>query len=333
MLCVGAKKSDPTRWGVSALQLQRPEHVFFDGRVRPWDEAVLHVSTEAVVRGLNVFEGLKGYWQEPAGEGAFGWRSLRRHYERMLRSARLLHIPVDFGYEGFRDACEALTRAELRPGRDLYIRATLFVIEGHYGEGTTADLVLTAYSQDQEPPAAIDVGVSTWRRAPDVSMPARIKTSSNYQIARLARLEGRGRGYEDMILLNQAGRVAEGLGACVLMVRDGGVHSPPAHEGALESITLEIVEDLAATMGIEVVRRPIERSELLIAGELGLTGTLSEITLVRSVDETALPGDAPILSELARRYRRAARGIEPHPAVDIELMSLEQPASAARGTA
>ena len=331
---MGAKKSDPTRWGVSALQLQRPEHVFFDGRVRPWDEAVLHVSTEAVVRGLNVFEGLKGYWQEPvAGERAFGWRSLRRHYERMLRSARLLHIPVEFDYEGFRDSCEALTRAELRPDRDLYIRATLFVIEGHYGEGTTADLVLTAYQQDQEPPGAVDVGVSTWRRAPDTSMPARIKTSSNYMIARLARLEGRSRGYGDMIILNQAGRVAEGLGACVLMVRDGRVHSPPAYEGALESITLEIVEELAATMGIEVVRRPIDRSELLIADELGLTGTLSEITLVRSVDETALPPDAPILSELARRYRRAARGIEPHPAVDVELVSFEQPASAARGTA
>ena len=96
---------------------------------------------------------------------------------------------------------------------------------------------------------------------------ARIKTSSNYQDARLARLEGRSRGYEDMILLNQAGRVAEGLGACVLMVRDGRVHSPPAYEGALESITLEIVEELAATMGIEVIRRPIDRSELLIAEE------------------------------------------------------------------
>ena len=331
---MGAINSDPTRWGVTALQLQRPEHVFFNGRVRPWDEAVLHVSTEAVVRGLNVFEGLKGYWQEPAdGETAFGWRSLRRHYERLRRSARLLHIPVDFDYERFRDACEALTLAELRPDRDLYIRATVFVIEGHYGEGTAADLVLTAYQQDPEAPASVDVGVSTWRRAPDASMPARIKTSANYQIARLARLEGRTRGYEEMILLNQAGRVAEGLGACLLMVRDGRVHSPPAYEGALESITLEIVEALAASMGIEWIRRPIDRSELQIADELGLTGTLSEITLVRSVDETALPAEAPILSELARRYRRAVRGVEPHPAVDLEFVRVDRSASAAPTTA
>jgi branched-chain amino acid aminotransferase len=185
-------KSDPTKWGVGSLQLQRPEHVFFDGEVRPWDEAVFHVSTEAVVRGLNVFEGLKGYWQE---DGSFAWRTLRRHYERMRRSARLLHIPVEFGYEEFLEACFALTRAELTAKKDLYIRATLFVVAGHYGEGTVSDLVLTAYQQDKDPPKPLDVGTSTWRRSPDTSMPARIKTSANYHIARLARIEGRSRGF------------------------------------------------------------------------------------------------------------------------------------------
>jgi branched-chain amino acid aminotransferase len=310
-------KSDPTKWGVSSLQLQRPEHVFFDGEVRPWEEASFHVSTEAVVRGLNVFEGLKGYWQD---DGGFAWRTLRSHYERMRRSARLLHIPVDFDYDEFVDACFALTRAELRPEKDLYIRATLFAVAGHYGEGTVADLVLTAYSQDKEPPPEVDVGTSTWRRAPDVSMPARIKTSANYQIARLARIEGRDRNYEDMILLNQAGRVAEGLGACLLMVRDGCVYTPPPSEGALESITLDIVEELAASMEIDFARRPIERSELYIADELGLTGTLSEITLIRSIDEMRPTEEAAILPALERRYRAAVLGVEPHPSVELNVL-------------
>lgn len=311
-------KSDPTKWGVSTLQLQRPEHVFFDGEVRPWEEAVFHVSTEAVVRGLNVFEGLKGHWQEG---GDFAWRTLARHYERMCRSARLLYIPVDFEYQEFMDACFALTQAELQPDKDLYIRATLFVVEGHYGEGTVSDLVLTAYTQTKEPPEPIDVGTSTWRRSPDVSMPARIKTATNYQIARMARIEGRSRGYEDMILLNQSGRVAEGLGACVLLVRDGCVYSPPPSEGALESITLDIVGELAATLGIPFERRPVERSELYIADELGLTGTLAEVTLIRSMDELRLPEEAPILSALSRRYREAIQGIDPHPAVELSIVS------------
>jgi branched-chain amino acid aminotransferase len=310
-------KSDPTQWGVRSLRLQRPESVYFDHQVRPWEEAVFHVSTEAVTRGLNVFEGLKGYWQE---DGDFGLRLLARHYDRMRRSARLLHIPVDFNYEEFLNACFAITRAELRPDKDLYIRATLFVIEGHYGEGTEADLVLTAYQQDKEPPPPIEVGTSTWRRSPDLSMPPRIKTSSNYQIARLARIEGRSRGYEDMVLLNQSGRVSEGLGACVLLVRDGCIYTPPAYEGALEGITLDVVGDLAAPLGIELIRRPIDRSELYIADELGLTGTLSEVTLIRSIDEMHLPEKAPILSALESRYREAVRGAEPHPAVQLSIL-------------
>jgi branched-chain amino acid aminotransferase len=310
-------KSDPTKWGVGSLQLQRPQRVFFEGQVRPWEEAVFHVSTEAVVRGLNVFEAVKGYWQK---SGDFGLLLLRRHYDRMVRSARLLHIPVTFEYDEFLEACFAIARTELRSDNDLYIRASLFVVEGHYGEGTVADLVLIAYQQDKQPPEPVDLGTSTWRRSPDLSMPARIKSGSSYQIARLARIEGRGRGYEDMILLNQAGRVAESSAACVLLVRDGRLYTPPASEGALESITLDVVEALAATMGIALVRRPIERSELYIADELGLTGTLTEITIALSIDAMQLPKDAPVLAAIRRRYREAVLGIEPHPSVELSIV-------------
>ncbi len=194
------------------------------------------------------------------------------------------------------------------------------MVEGHYGEGTRADLVLTGYQQDKEPPAPITIGVSTWRRAPDVAMPARIKTGMNYQVARLARIEGRTRGYEDMILLNGSDRVAESTGACVLMVRSGSVHTPPPSEGALESITLDVFFELGASLGVEFVRRPIERSELYIADELGVTGTLSEITLVREIDDRALPEQTPLLSKLARRYRDSVRGVDPHPAVELAML-------------
>jgi branched-chain amino acid aminotransferase len=310
--------SDPTKWlpKTSALQLQKPEYVFFAGEIRPWDEAVLHISSEAVLRGLNVFEGLKGYWQH---DGAFALRSLGRHYKRLQRSARLLHIPVSASYEEFENACFEITRVLYRPDKDLYIRATLFMIAGHWGEGSVADLVLTAYQQEIEPPEPLDLGVSTWRRPVDVAMPSRIKTGTNYQVARLARLEGRSRGYEDMILLNQADRVAEATTACVLLVRDGAVFSPPASEGALESITVEMVADLCASLGIEFSRRPIERSELYIADELGLAGTLCEVTLIRSIDGMDLL-EAPVLSAIARRYRDAVRAIDPHPRVELDVV-------------
>ena len=311
--------ADPTKWstGPGSLRLQKPDWVFFSGEVRPWEEAVLHVSAEAVVRGLNVFEGLKGYWQE---DGRFGFVHLKRHYARLTDSASLLYIPVTFSYDEFESACFELTRALYRRDKDLYIRATLFVVEGHYGEGTRADLVLTGYQQEKEPPGPITLGVSTWRRAPDVAMPPRIKTGMNYQVARLARIEGRSRGYEDMILLNESGRVAESTGACVVMVRGGSVHTPPPSEGALESITLDVLCDLCASLGIEFERRPVERSELYVADEVGLTGTLAEITLLRSIDDRPLPEEAPLLSSLAKRYREAVTGVDPHPAVELAMV-------------
>ena len=299
-------------------KLQKPELVYFRGAIRPWDEAVLHVSTEAVTRGLNVFEGLKGYWTH--NESSFGVVALPRHFARLQRSARLLHIPCPVGFEEFEGACHQLLRRLLKPDRDMWLRATLFVIEGHWGEGTKADLVLTAYYQDKEPPAPIDVGVSTWQRASDVTVPPRIKTSTNYQVARLARIEGRGRGYSEMILLNQWGRVAEATGTCVLLVRDGIVITPPSTEGALESITLQIVLEICRSLGIPFAQRPVDRTELYIADEMALVGTLAEIVRVRQIDGFEFSEHSPVLQAVADRFWSAVRGVDPHPAIDLSVV-------------
>ena len=267
-----------------------------------------------MVRGLNVFEGLKAYWQ-PSDELAFVL--LRRHFERLHRSAALLHIPWEATYEEFEHAVFEISRALRERENDLYVRATLFVVEGHYGQGTVSDLVLTAYQQPKDPPEPIHVGVSTWRRADDVMMPPRIKTGTNYQVARLARIEGRGRDFGDMLLLNSAGRLAEATGACVLAVRDGAVATPPTWEGALESITLDVVSELCASLEIPFERRPIDRTELYIADEVGVTGTLVEISPILSIDERPLPAERPVLDALAAAYRDAVTGKAPHPAVEL----------------
>jgi branched-chain amino acid aminotransferase len=301
-----------------ALGLQRPRWVYFQGDVRPWEEATLHISCEAVTRGLNVYEGLKGYWQ--ADETAFGIVELRRHYERLTRSARLLHIPVPVSYDEFEEACSKLVRALYEPDKDMWARATLYVVEGHWGEGTVADLVLTAFHQQKRPPASVSIGVSTWQRANDISVPPRVKTSTNYQVARLARIEGRGRGFSEMILLNQYGRVAEATGSCVLLVRDGCVITPPVYEGRLESITLEIVRRICHCEGIPFIERPVDRTELHIADELRLVGTLTELTPVSRVDDYELPASSPVTDLIATTFWNAVRGVAPHPAVELTLI-------------
>jgi len=296
------------------IQLQKPKFVYMGGKLRLWDEAMLHVGCEAVTRGLNVFEGVKGYWQP---DGRFGVVMLRQHYERLRRSARLLHIPFDHTYDEYMRAVYDLIGALLEPDRDMWARTTLYVTEGHWGENTVADLVVTAYHQDKQLPEYINLGVSTWQRSADVSLPARIKTSTNYQVARLARIEGRAQGCQDMVLLNQWGRVAEATGSCVLIVREGGVYTPPATEGALESITVDIVETLAHSLEIKFVRRPIDRTELLVADEIAICGTLAEVTLVKSIEGLPLAKEASILGALQERYFQAVRGIYSHPFVEL----------------
>ena len=301
------------------VQLQKPAWVHMGGSLRPWDDAVLHISTEAVTRGLNVFEGLKGYWRPD--RSAFGIVAMRRHFARLQRSARLLHIPVPVDFDAFERSCHELVEALYTPERDMWVRATLYVVEGHWGENTRADLVLTAYGMDMARPKPIDVGISTWQRATDGALPPRIKASTNYQVARMARVEGRGRGLGEMILLNQWGRVAEATAACVLMVRDGTVFAPPPWEGRLESITAEIVKALCGSLEIEYVERPIERTELLVADELALAGTLAEIVPIRRVDDHTLPSERPILDAVADRFWDAVRAVDPHPAVDLSTIS------------
>jgi branched-chain amino acid aminotransferase len=298
---------------MSTIKLQKPKWVHFGGRLRAWEDAVFHISHEAVLRGLNVFEGLKAYRQP---DGRFGIVAMRRHYDRLRRSARLMHMPFETTYEAFLAAHVELIGALAEPGNDIWVRATLYGEEGHWGEGSTSQLVLTAYQTPRGRPPAGRSGVSTWQRAPDDALPCRIKTSSNYQVARFAKIEGRERGFPEMVLLNSAGRVAEAIGSCVAIVRNGTVYTPPAWEGALESITLDIVEALCSSMQIRFERRPVDRTELSIADEIALVGTLVEVTPIENFDGRQLEASV-IFGAIADRYHAAATGEQPHPAVDL----------------
>lgn len=296
------------------VKLQKPDFAFMNGKLIPWNDATLHVGCEAVNRGLNVFEGIKGYWHK---NGQFGIVELKKHYKRLIHSARLLHIPFDVSYEEYKDSIFNIIGSLIGKEKDMWCRTTLFVVEGHWGVGTKADLVITAYHQDKGLPEPINLGISSWQRSSDVSLPARIKTSTNYQVARLARIEGRSRDCQDMILLNQWGRVAECTGSCVLMVRDGVVYTPPSTEGALESITVDLIENLAKALKIPFVRRPIDRTELLIADEIAICGTLAELVPIKKIDGNKVDSDGPIFTKLRKSFFKNIRGEDQ--SLDIEF--------------
>jgi len=299
------------------MKLQRPDYAYMNGKIIPWDEATIHIGCEAATRGLNVFEGLKGYWYK---DGRFGIVFLERHFKRLQRSAKLMYIPCPWTYKEFENAVFELVGTLLNKEKDMWMRPTLFVVEGHWGEGTKADLVITAYNQDKEEPSPIKVGVSSWQRAIDPVLPARIKTSTNYQIGRFARIDGRTRGFQDMILLNQWGRVAEATASCVIMVRDGVIYTPPATEGALESITIDFVEEIAKSLNIEFIRRPIDRTELLISDEVCICGTLAELVPVEQIDTVKLNPETPILSKIRKKFYNIVRGMEEHPEFEVSFV-------------
>jgi branched-chain amino acid aminotransferase len=295
--------------------LQKPEFIYARGAIRPWDEAVLHVGTEAVKIGFHVFEGLKAFWHV---NGGLGIVAIEDHYRRLHRSARIMRMPFDVSFEDYETACHDLLARLAQPDRNMWLRTTLFMVEGHWGQGDATDLVITAYHHPKGPAAPMPTGVTAWRRANDNALPARVKTGANYLVARFSKIEGRDRGYREMILLNDTGRVAEFVGSALLMVRDGVIVTPPASEGAFESITAILAEHLAADLGIPFVRRPIDRTELLVADEIASAGSLNDFVLVNSIDGLSL-GPAPILTRLRDRYFDAVTGVAPHPAVKLSI--------------
>lgn len=296
-------------------QLQKPPYVYMNGRLTAWEDAKIHVASEALIRGISVFEGIKGYWSHDNRD--LSLLALEEHYERLCRSALLQHLPMAMTFEQFRDACTLLVRELMDPKRDLWLRPTLFSIDGHWGEWTVADVVITCYLLDKKRPEPIEVGVSTWRRPADAAMPTRIKSAANYQAGRMARIEGRRQGFSDMILLNAWDRVAEATGSCVLVVRDGRVLTPPPYEGCLESITVDIIERLCGSLGIDFERRPIDRSELLVADEIALAGTLMELGVVKRFEFREMPERNPVVERISDEYWACVRAERSHPEVRL----------------
>jgi len=305
----------------SLSQLQTPAVASVDGRITHYPDVRIHVSAEALTRGLSVFEGLKAYWDDECKALALRWPD--RHYARLRRSCALLHIPVHFTVDEYVAWINELAAHIATRDRDIWFRTTMYVTEGHWGEGTRGQLVITAFTQSKEAPPPYRIGVSTWRRPSDVSMPARVKSAANYQVARVARIEANMRGLDDAILLNEYGRVAEGTGSCVVCVRDGKLLTPPASEGALESLTVDAIELVCAELGVGFERRPIDRSELLVADEIALAGTITEVGVVSEIDgfEKRVNG---LLAEVRGSYIDALRRRTTLPGLAFSAISADE---------
>jgi branched-chain amino acid aminotransferase len=288
-----------------------PEFAWFNGRIVKWDEARVHVFSPVVKYGTGIFEGLRGYWNDAERE-LYVFR-LAEHLDRLAFGLKVMRFDTGPDRAEMERAILEVLRAN-RFEAPAHVRLSVF-LEGD-GEMVATGPVGMACTAVHRPPSkglteGISAGVVSWRRPEDSSQPMRVKANANYQNGRFAVQEARANGYGAAMLLNSRGKLAEGPGMCVFLVRDGVAVTPSVTSDILESITRDtVITLLEEDLGVRVEEREVDRTELYAADEVFFCGTAWEITPVTSVDRLAV-GDGrvgAVTRRLQERYFAVAKG-------------------------
>jgi branched-chain amino acid aminotransferase len=286
--------------------------VYFKNQFVAIGDARVNILTHALHYGTGVFEGIRGYWDD-AGQELFLFRT-PEHYQRWKKNCGILRIKVPPTAEMLCDiTAELIQRNRFRS--DLYIRPLAYKSAERIGlmpndEDAFAIMALPLgeYLPSQQ---GLHVCIASWRRIDDNAIPARGKICGAYVNSVLASDEARRNGFDEAIFLNESGHVAEGVTHNVFMVRNGSLITPPGSENILEGITRDSIIELARReLRLEVVERPIDRSELYVCDELFFTGTAVEIAPIVRLDHRPV-GPATvgkIAGELRRLYFEATHG-------------------------
>jgi len=274
--------------------MSHPKFVYLNDRVVPWDEGKVHVASVGFKFGTGVFEGLRSYWN--AGKEQMFVLQLAEHMHRLEYSQKFMRFDEILPGPVVGEKILELLRAnEFR--ENVHIMSTVYVA-GFGPPHTTGPIGLSILAAPRRDIPWTESGcaahISSWQRVPDTAMPMRVKCNANYQNGRLATLQARADGYDTAILLNSRGKVAEGPGMCLFMIRDGKAVTPPVTSDILESITRQTAMTLCREyLGMEVVERDIDRSEFAAAEEAFFCGTAWEVTPLVSVDRLPV-GDGEV---------------------------------------
>ncbi len=289
---------------------------FFRGQFVPLEDARVSVMTHALHYGTGVFEGIRGNWN--AEEGKMFIFRLREHYERLLRGCRILMLDIPYNAD---DLCRITVDLVERNAHtsDVYIRPLAFksaeVVANLKLQELASDFTLISVPFGNY--LGTDVlrcCTSSWRRVDDPMIPTQIKSSGIYVNSILAKTEATLAGFDEAIILNHDGHVAEGSGENLFMVIGNKLITPNLTDNALPGITRETIAQLGqAELGLDVVERRIDRSELYLADEVFLSGTAAHLTPVVSLDSRPIadgePG--PISTALQKMYFDVVFGRDP----------------------
>lgn len=290
-----------------------PNYAFFGGRVVPYSEAKVGVLTHALNYGTSVFGGVRGYWNSDENQ-MFVFRPYD-HFRRFLNSARLLRMALPFGEEDLVTGLLDLIRTE-DYHEDCYIRPLAFYSDEIIGVRLhnltpLVSMVAVPFGQYLDNVEGAHVGVSSWRRVDDNNIPARGKIGGAYVNSAFAKTDAQLAGFDEAIVLNNAGHVSEASAANFFMVRNGVVITPPITEDILEGITRSTIATLLRDeFGLTVVERDIDRTELYLAEEAFFAGTGAQIVAITRIDHrTVADGKmGAIVSELRDLFFNVVRG-------------------------
>jgi branched-chain amino acid aminotransferase len=295
--------------------MDKGEKIWLDGKLVAWDDAKVHVLTHALHYGVGVFEGIRAYKTADGRSAVF---RLREHLQRLYDSAHIVLMEIPFPLERLHEACLETLRANKQP--EGYIRPLAFFGYGSMGVGAVNPVQVCiatwpwgAYLSDEGLKKGIRAKVSSFTRMHvNVNM-VRAKVSGQYVNSFLANREAMLSGYDEAILLDTEGYVAEGSGENIYIAKGGTIFTPPLSSPVLAGITRDTVLRIAKDQGIPVVEQKFTRDTMYLADELFMTGTAAEVTPVREVDNRRIgQGSAgPITKKIQEIYFRTVKGEEP----------------------
>jgi branched-chain amino acid aminotransferase len=303
--------------------MHEAEKIWMNGALVDWADARVHVLSHGLHYGTSVFEGIRAYATDD-GPAVF---RLDDHLARLERSAEIYYMPIPYSRAELRDAVHAVIAAN-----DLeacYIRP--IVLRGYGTMGlfpldSPVDVSIAAwewgaYLGEDGLQKGIRAKVASWRRIGNNTIPASAKAGGQYLNSILAKLESHKAGYQEAILLNEQGLVADGSGENIFVVRDGRLSTPPVHASILEGITRATVIALAEDLGFEVAVRDVTRADLYLADEVFMCGTAAEICPVNEVDDHPLGPPGPVTRAFQERFFAVTAGRDPRSAGWLDHVS------------
>ncbi|HVG88018.1 MAG: branched-chain amino acid transaminase [Gaiellales bacterium] len=290
--------------------MQTTEKIWMNGNFVAWDEARVHVLSHALHYGTGVFEGIRAY-STPKGTGVF---RLTAHLERLRRSAALYEM--ELGYSVSEMAAAVHETIGVNGVDSCYVRPIVFRGYGPmglYAMNNPVDVAVAvwpwgAYLGEDALEQGVRCKISSYRRYGPNTLPPAAKASGQYINSVLAKHEASRAGYDEAILLNEQGYLADGSGENVFVVRNGVLHTPPTSDSCLPGITRDSIMLIARELGYEVKEVNLVRTDLYFADEVFLCGTAAEVTPVASVDDQATGGRGPVTEELQRVFFDVVNG-------------------------